>query len=56
LEIPDELNAALEVLSAPRRVSKSAVVRAALEEAAHRVRLGAAACAEKKMDGRTTTA
>jgi predicted transcriptional regulator len=33
LKIPDELNAALEAVSARRRVSKSAVVRAALEEA-----------------------
>jgi predicted transcriptional regulator len=33
LKIPDELNAALEALSARRHVSKSAVVRAALEEA-----------------------
>jgi predicted transcriptional regulator len=33
LKIPDELNAALEAISARRRVSKSAVVRAALEEA-----------------------
>jgi Arc/MetJ-type ribon-helix-helix transcriptional regulator len=32
LKIPDELNAALEAVSARRRVSKSAVVRAALEE------------------------
>ena len=32
LKIPDELNAALEALSARRHVSKSAVVRAALEE------------------------
>ena len=33
LKIPDELNAALEAVNARRRVSKSAVVRAALEEA-----------------------
>jgi Arc/MetJ-type ribon-helix-helix transcriptional regulator len=33
LKIPDELNAALEAVSARRHVSKSAVVRAALEEA-----------------------
>lgn len=33
LKIPDELNAALESVSARRRISKSAVVRAALEEA-----------------------
>ena len=33
LKIPDELNAALKAFSARRRVSKSAVVRAALEEA-----------------------
>jgi Arc/MetJ-type ribon-helix-helix transcriptional regulator len=32
LKIPDEMNAALEALSARRHVSKSAVVRAALEE------------------------
>ena len=33
LKIPDELNAALEVASARQHMSKSAVVRAALEEA-----------------------
>ena len=41
LKVPDKLNAALESVSARRRMSKSAVVRAILEEAM--AREGAAA-------------